>query len=105
MRLEKEHSVECPDCGCNATRLIGAGGVFPRVWARFECGFCGRQFSIGEDATEPRTVNGVAYSNIHCRCPKCEAPNPTVTSTQGRIRYHKCGNCGQTFKSVEAKPA
>lgn len=102
MDLHKVHSVDCPTCGCNSTALIGAGGTIPRVWARFQCGFCGKLFTVGSDPTEERVTNGVVYQTTNCRCPKCKAKNPPVRSTQGRIRYHQCQNCGQNFKSVEA---
>ena len=99
--LSKVNAPECPACGCNATRLVGAGEVRGRPWARFACDFCGKENTVGKSPLEPGIVNGVAYEVVHCRCPKCKQKNPKVTSTQGRIRYHRCENCSQKFKSVE----
>jgi len=36
------------------------------------------------------------------RCPKCSSPDcPVVNSGHIPIRYHKCRQCGHSFKSVE----
>ncbi len=38
------------------------------------------------------------------RCPKCESSNvPVYNSDHLPIRYHKCSDCGYTFKSIEEK--
>lgn len=100
LQLTKSNGPDCPGCGCNATTLIGAGERFGRPWARYKCQFCQKQFTNGANPATPEIVNGVTYETTRCKCPKCEAVNPPVTSTRGRIRYHKCENCGQLFKSV-----
>jgi len=35
------------------------------------------------------------------KCPACKSANVPVYHTQRPIRYHKCADCGETFKSVE----
>ena len=47
---------------------------------------------------EPADGDAVIYHKYTCR--KCRGVCP-VYATKGRIRYHKCENCGHTFKSVE----
>lgn len=101
--LTKTNAPDCAKCGCNGTRLVGAGTCAGRPWARYECDFCGKIFTVGTSPLEAGVVNGVVYQTTKCKCPKCDAKNPKVRSTQGRIRYHKCENCGQGFKSVEEK--
>lgn len=96
--LQKATSVPCRFCGYNATKLKVCGMAGSRPWARFSCDFCGKETSIGESALKPGQLNGVVYQTIRCRCPRCDAPNPPVMSTLGKIRSHKC-DCGQTFKS------
>ena len=39
---------------------------------------------------------------IRLRCPKCGSTNvPVYNSNHLPIRYHKCSDCGHTFKSIE----
>ena len=39
---------------------------------------------------------------IRPRCPKCGSTNvPVYSSRDLPIRYHKCSDCGHTFKSIE----
>lgn len=99
--LTRPTNPECPRCGCNATTLVNAGQRFGRPWARFECDACEEQFFLGSKPSTDGTVNGVTYQTVQCRCPRCRAANPPVKSTQGRVRFHQCRECGQRFKSVE----
>ena len=99
MQLQKVQSIECPSCGCNATRIVGAGELHGHAWARFACDFCRNEFVIGRQPTGGEVVNGVVYHRT--RCPKCRSKNNYVDKTKGRIRYHHCRNCSQRFKSVE----
>jgi len=46
-RLQKCSGPECPDCGCRDTQLAAAGTRWGRPWARFLCGRCEREFSLG----------------------------------------------------------
>jgi len=39
---------------------------------------------------------------VRTRCPKCRSTNvPVYDSSHLPVRYHKCSNCGHTFKSIE----
>lgn len=38
------------------------------------------------------------------RCPKCGARHPRTTGQHGRIRYHRCQECGLPFRSLEIEP-
>ena len=100
MRLERVQSPECPTCGCNATELVGAGQLFGRPWARFQCAACDAQFTVGR---QPQGVGvvGVPYNTVRCRCPGCNHVNPGVASSRGVHRYHKCEACGLRFQSQE----
>lgn len=93
-------SMNCRNCGCNLVRLVGAGNA-GRPWFRVECDHCGSQQSVGAAPGVPTIPNGVSYNSVNCRCPSCRQVNPKVERTMGRIRYHKCQNCGRQFKSVE----
>ena len=35
------------------------------------------------------------------KCPECGSTKVPVQHTNRPIRYHKCADCGETFKSVE----
>ncbi len=101
MKLQRVASADCPHCGCNATKLIGAGNA-GRVWARFECDFCGKQFQIGESGAVPGEVNGVVEMPV--KCPKCKSTDVPVNNTSRigntKRRHRKCGNCDQRFFST-----
>ncbi len=51
---------------------------------------------------EPEAAGGEAVIYYPIRCPKCRSKNTRVTSTVKPVRYHKCDNCGYSFKSVES---
>jgi len=39
------------------------------------------------------------------RCPSCGSEKTRIYSSRDRpVRYHKCNDCGQNFKSIEANP-
>jgi predicted RNA-binding Zn-ribbon protein involved in translation (DUF1610 family) len=38
------------------------------------------------------------------RCPSCDSTEVRVTRSKKPVRYHKCQDCGWTFKSVDGKP-
>ena len=44
---------------------------------------------------------GDAVSYRPVRCPRCRSKEVPINHTAGRVRYHKCDDCGKTFKSVE----
>lgn len=104
MRLDRVAAADCPECGCNATKLIGAGGTFPRVWARFGCEFCGKEFQIGTNPAVSQEINGVV--EVPVRCPKCKSTRVPVGNTQTvgntKKRHRKCENCGQRFYSTSS---
>ena len=55
--------------------------------------------SPGPGAPDPKD-EVVRY--IKPRCPKCNSPNvPVYDSNHLPVRYHKCSDCGHTFKSIE----
>lgn len=102
MRLEKIKSIDCPKCGCNDTKLVGAGERYGRPWARYACGFCNFEFVTGADPTQPGEVNGVVERPV--QCPKCSSTKVPVNNTS-RVgetlrRHRKCRNCGQNFYST-----
>lgn len=81
--------------------MIAAGMRWGRPWVRYKCDHCGHEFTLGANPQQPGTVNGVVFHPI-C-CPSCKGKNTEVTrKASERIRYHKCRDCGQNFKSVEA---
>jgi hypothetical protein len=91
---------ECPKCGCptNLTRAGESGGP----WCLFECDFCGGRVQIGRLPAPDIKPNGrIPYITVRCRCPHCNAANPTVVNTAGRTRYHKCQKCGESSISDE----
>lgn len=60
---------------------------------------------IGDDnikrkkKTAPPKIEAIIWKPI--RCPECKSANTKVVRTKRPIRYHKCGDCGHNFKSVE----
>lgn len=94
---------DCPDCGCNGVELLAAGERHGKPWAKFKCGHCHVQFMVGRDPGKSARVNSMRYTTVRCRCPRCGAPNPPVTHTQGRVRYHLCQVCETPLKSIEAE--
>jgi len=38
---------------------------------------------------------------VPVRCPRCGSKDNIVTSTRPPVRYRKCRDCGQNFKSTE----
>lgn len=39
------------------------------------------------------------------RCPRCTAAKPVTYGSTGRVRYHRCQNCGTKFRSLELEPS
>ena len=98
MKLQRVASADCPHCGCNATKLIGAGNA-GRVWARFECDHCGKQFRLtptGADAED--RVSQYVYQTIPI-CPIHQVPmHNNGRADQGMVVYYKCPECPMTGK-------
>ena len=44
-------------------------------------------------------ISGVVY--VPTRCPYCGSKDTKITSTRGKLRYHRCKNCKGNFKSNE----
>lgn len=101
MNIHHAAGPDCPHCGCNATEIVDAGMRYGRAWARFKCDHCQRVSSTISAPSDQQDAGGVAYNPVNCRCPRCNAPNPRVHTTRGRIRFHRCDKCGSRFKSVE----
>lgn len=103
--LERCNDPPCPKCGCNQSELVSSSaGLRGGKHERRECGHCGKRFGVNipapaGDALAAELGGGVVYRPV--RCPGCASDNQVVTSTQGRLRYHRCRDCGQRFKSVE----
>jgi hypothetical protein len=38
---------------------------------------------------------------IPFRCPRCRRHRPNTHGVRGRMRYHRCGHCGQHYRSME----
>lgn len=55
---------------------------------------------LGFGKPQKKKSDDVVYYH-KVRCPKCGSENVTVETTRKPIRYHKCQDCGHTFKSVE----
>ena len=106
MMLDKVTGAECPQCGCEDSRLMrtrnGWGGAFESR----SCNNCGKAFYVtvnpADDEHEDKKPVAVPYTRVACRCPMCGGENPRVVRTiPGGVRYHKCPKCSHTFKSYE----
>jgi hypothetical protein len=91
---------DCPKCGCPMS-LIDAGSHAARPWAAFGCDFCKHRQDIGRRPLANGQGGVVVYNTLRCKCPKCAAKNPPVTSTSGAMRWHKCAKCRHPFQSME----
>jgi ribosomal protein S27E len=108
------YEIECKECGCLDVEVEHEptpGEWFPSGRAR--CNACGSHFVFRapEPGKEPaeefgdaaRYLNGRGGAVIYrpVRCPKCRSTDVLVQHTEAPVRYHRCRNCGETFKSVE----
>jgi transposase-like protein len=113
---------ECPRCGCQDSSVIRRGVRWGQPWSRRRCHNCGEawacndpppaapgdaRLAAGDDAVPidpppPDPDRGVIYHVV--RCPNCGSDHCKVTSTRRPVRYHRCDDCGHTFKSVEKTP-
>jgi len=51
---------------------------------------------------KPRRPDEDVVRYVRPRCPKCGSTNvPVYSSRDIPVRYHKCSDCGHTFKSIE----
>jgi len=119
--LEKVSGPECPDCGCQASRVFAArlsrSGSVERgtvSWWRVErreCDHCGAEFTVRIETARPagepdRSGNGGPVPFACVRCPLCDSRDTpvqrTVTMAIGVLRYHACRGCGVRFKSLDS---
>jgi len=94
----------CKDCG--ATH--GTEPEFDEFWQewRSKCGNCGAGVVCAapeaEDAAQDH--GPVYYVPVECPNKKCRSTSCPVRSTPGgKIRHHKCNDCGRCFKSIEKR--
>jgi len=117
MMLRRVEGPECPRCGCQDAEVVGRSARWGQVHERRQCSHCGRTWLTAVEE-EPSAVSGqpsvtpaaepepaedadqvVVYPAI-C-CPQCGSKRTKVSSTRRPIRFHKCLECGWTFKSAE----
>jgi|694.fasta_scaffold89818_3 hypothetical protein len=95
--MERITDPECPVCGCPQSTVVSQSTWWGKTTVKRACGHCGNQFFATEEAEKAKSV--VRF--VRVRCPHCQSKNCRITSTRGRIRWHKCGDCQQPFQSVE----
>jgi DNA-directed RNA polymerase subunit M/transcription elongation factor TFIIS len=129
MDLDLANGPTCPRCGCTDTEVRRAPSQ-QRSWygsGLARCRHCGQGFHFGHQASGPplttqapplesqqppsdssreQNGNGPVYFRP-VKCPECGSKEtkvykkmPTKPDTP-TVRYHKCKNCGASFKSVE----
>lgn len=99
--LTRATGPDCPRCGCNASRSLGTRRTWQGEQERLECDHCGHRFSAATAEPEPdNSCPCVVY--VITKCPHCYSRRTRTTSSPpGRLRYHKCLDCGGNFKSIE----
>lgn len=100
--LERMTGPACPVCGCCDTTVAkrrgrGFASPDPDAWpdaatSRLACVNCGNQF-VAPPPTDPQPL-------AVQRCPHCNHARTKITSTRGRMRYHKCEGCELPFRTV-----
>ncbi len=114
-RLDPCNGPPCPECGCRDTEIITPPRDNSKIgWydsGRARCNHCHTWFHFKEIPQSPAIEHqepvldtppvGHAVPYIRVQCPECQSVDAPVTHTQRPVRYHKCGECGRTFKSVE----
>ena len=109
MTMKRVDGPECPGCGCGASEVLDSRLRFGEQWEKRQCGACGRVFSLtvqdpgDTEDDEGSGWDGHAVDYVVMCCPRCQSNRVRVTRTDKPTRYHKCDDCGQTFKSVEKK--
>lgn len=95
--MDRITGAACSACGCEDSEYISQSTWWGQVEEKRRCANCGTIFTAKVESQPAKMV--VKYVRI--RCPKCASKNVRTTSTRGTIRWHKCGDCQQTFQSVE----
>lgn len=122
-RLERTAGPECPNCGCTDAHAIGTTERWGRTSTRYRCNHCRSTWSVREPWGPPPPAaqgpppepsrpaghaepveaqppaDGVAF--VPTRCPECGSAETRVTKTRRPVRYHRCNDCGASFKSTE----
>jgi len=95
---------ECPHCGVSDSEVVSSavrrrrredGTISETQVDRHVCHYCDRRFW----AEAPPPAADVVI--VPLRCPHCGSRETRVTSTRSRDRYHQCGTCQRSFRSVE----
>ncbi len=116
MQLKKITGPECPRCGCQDASEVRQVVRWGQPSQRRQCRHCGYTWTVsvaaraqtaedpGPDLSPkdagPDRSGTIAYHVVHC--PTCGGGKCPVTCTHRPVRYHKCRDCGATFKSIEA---
>lgn len=101
--LDRMTGPACPVCGCPDTTVVSRRGrgftsPDPDTWPdpgairTHVCGNCRHRF-VPPPATDPQPL-------AVQRCPHCHHARTKITSTRGRLRYHKCEGCDLPFRTV-----
>ncbi len=109
------YTIECHECGCPEVDVLKK--PVDNEWfasGLAQCSECGARFAFSRPAEEEGEGEkpleaaryygqdgGSAVAFRPVRCPGCRSKNVPVQHTAGSVRYHKCADCGETFKSVE----
>jgi len=109
---------DCPRCGCPEAHTIEHGTRWGHDWRKLRCALCGKTWthtaaaqistpkpSRSADPAAPVDTgpppDGLAVAYPLIRCPACDSTETRITSTRRPLRYHRCSDCGHTFKSRE----
>ncbi len=99
----------CTLCGCCDSRLLRKGENWLGQWEERQCNHCGRIFRARldqEPAPGPEPSAPVApppaptLLTAPVPCPSCKSTSTKVASSRVLVRYHKCKNCGHSFKTA-----
>lgn len=110
----RKEGPDCPRCGCVDTELLqridrrvelADSTMWGEVLERLRCNHCGHAYYYNREPEPGEEVEPVAGLVIYTpiRCPDCNSKEVRTTSTRRPVRYHKCGNCGRSFQSVEER--
>lgn len=116
MNLKEVQGPECPRCGCRDASQVRQVSRWGQPAQRLRCRHCGYLWTVrtveeAQDAdpapakgTRPDVLakdGGLCVQYHLVRCPGCGGEKCRVYRTLRPVRYHKCGDCGLSFKSVE----